>query len=243
MSELVLVTGASSEIGGELIRRLPSETRVLAHYFNGAARVAKLVAELGAERVVPVLCDMADADAVRAFSDAIVTQHGCPRRVVHLASPQLQYRRFKEIDSNSWVRSLSVQLGAIVVILQRVLPEMARHRGGSVVFVLSSVTLGSPPAFLAEYVTAKHALLGLMRGLVAEFAPRGIRINAVSPSMTKTEFLANVPEKLVELAAERHPLKRLATPAEVAETIRFLLSDDAGFVNGVNLPVTGGENY
>lgn len=114
--------------------------------------------------------------------------------------------------------------------------------GGAIVNVLTTYTLGVPPAKLAAYVTSKYALLGLTRSMAVEFIRYGVRVNAVSPGVTRTEFIADLPEMFVEQLEAGLPMRRLATPQEVAAVICFLLSVDASYINGANLPVTGGQS-
>lgn len=109
--------------------------------------------------------------------------------------------------------------------------------------MLSSATLNVPPAGMVEYTTVKYAMLGLMKALASEYKTAGININAVSPSMLETKFLANLHPSTVEASGAGHPKKRLGAPKDVIGTIEFLLSDEADFIHGVNLPVTGGESF
>ena len=93
---------------------------------------------------------------------------------------------------------------------------------------------------MAHYVTAKYALLGLMKALACEYADKGLNINVVSPYMVNTKFLADLPGIVGEMPAENHQLKRNAEPGEIAPVINFLLGDVAGYVSGANIAVTGG---
>jgi 3-oxoacyl-[acyl-carrier protein] reductase len=92
-------------------------------------------------------------------------------------------------------------------------------------------------------VTAKYALLGLARSLAAEYSSYRININSVSPSMVETAFLQNIPERMVELTAAQSPWQRNATPKDVASVIRFLLSSEADYLTGANIPVSGGTAF
>jgi 3-oxoacyl-[acyl-carrier protein] reductase len=103
------------------------------------------------------------------------------------------------------------------------------------------VTLGVPPKYLSTYTILKYAQLGLVRALAAEYGELGVSVNAVSPSMVETQLLSEVPRQIVEISQSQNPMGRNATADDVAGAIAFLLSESTGFINGVNLPVTGGS--
>ena len=235
-----LIVGASSAIGMETIRRIAADDRViLAHCHTGKERLDALGAQV-AGRLIPVPVDLAQPDGVVSLVDAIAAYPDPPDSLLFLAAPRLTLVRFKDLSWQDFVRHSDMQLRIAVELLQRFLPIMAKNRYGRVVFMLSEVTIGLPPGNMAHYVTAKYALLGLMKALAGEYASKGICINAVSPGMVETGFLADIPAKIVELTAQQHPLQRNATPADVVPVITFLLSKEAGFMTGVNIPVTGG---
>jgi 3-oxoacyl-[acyl-carrier protein] reductase len=89
-------------------------------------------------------------------------------------------------------------------------------------------------------VTAKHALMGLMQCIGTESIRWGVRVNLISPSLNQTDLVSCMPERVFEMAAETHPMGRLCTPADVAGTIKFLLSKEASYLHLANIPVTGG---
>ena len=109
--------------------------------------------------------------------------------------------------------------------------------------MLSSYVLGVPPKALTHYTTIKYALLGLVKSLASEYSDKNIQINAVSPSMIDTKFLDNINEKFVELNAYNHPLKRNATVDDIAPIIKMLISKESDYINGINIPVTGGSIF
>ena len=122
-----------------------------------------------------------------------------------------------------------------------VLPAMAKARFGRVLFIQTSYTIGCPPKNTAAYVMAKSAIGGLVKSLAVEYARFGVTVNCVAPSMMETNFLKDTPDLIVQAAAEENPMGRNATPADVVPAMAFLLSDEAGFITGVTLPVTGGS--
>ncbi len=106
--------------------------------------------------------------------------------------------------------------------------------------MLSAYLLGVPPKFQSPYITVKYALLGLMRNLAAEYAAKGIMVNAVSPDMMETKFLSELPDLIKEQSAKNKPLGRNLFVEEVIPTMEYLLSSGSDVVTGQNIGVTGG---
>lgn len=142
---------------------------------------------------------------------------------------------------NSFEDYFNTQLRSLYYVLNCFLPQMAKEKYGKVVVALSSCTVGTPPKFSADYVTAKYAEMGFVKALAAEYAEKSITINAVSPSMMETKFIENISKLAVEQNAERHPLKRNAVVQDVVPMIRFLLSEQSTYITGQNIVVAGGS--
>jgi 3-oxoacyl-[acyl-carrier protein] reductase len=107
--------------------------------------------------------------------------------------------------------------------------------------VVSSAALGRTAHGWLPYVTAKAALLGMSKNLAQELGPAGVRVNMVSPSLVATDLTADVPDRIRQMMVSRTPLRRLATPQDVAGAVLFLVSPYADFVTGENLLVAGGD--
>lgn len=242
--ETILITGASSDIGRELIRQVACpDTLVLAHYNQSSAKLDALRNSIPGISIVSIQADFSREGEVQRLVSIIRDNYAVPDKIVHLAAPRVEYRRFKESSWELFQSDLNVQLRSIVQILHAFLPLMAQRKKGKIVFVLSSYTLGIPPGALSHYITAKFGLLGLARSLAAEYAARRININSVSPSMVETAFLQNIPERMVEIGASQSPWQRNAKPDEVAGVIRFLLSSEADYLTGTNIPISGGTAF
>ena len=149
--------------------------------------------------------------------------------------------KFKAFDQRRFDMDLEIEVHSAVRICKAVLPAMARAKFGRVLFIQTSYTIGCPPKNTAAYVMAKSAIGGLVKSLAVEYAKFGITVNCVAPSMMETHFLKDTPDLIVQAAAEDNPMGRNATPADVVPAMAFLLSDEAGFITGVTLPVTGGS--
>lgn len=236
----VLIVGASSAIGCELIRQIAApDTVILAHCHAGSDRLTALAREVASPLVV-MAADLCHEDGIATLRAQVFAVTPCPDQIVFLAAPRFALTRFKDLAWPDFKAQLDMPLHTAVSLLCTVLPRMAQARRGKVVFMLSSYTSGTPPAAMAHYVTAKYAMLGLMKALAAEYAGKQININAVSPSMVETPFLADIPDKLVEITADKHPQKRNGRPADVAPVLRFLLSPASDFITGTTIAVTGG---
>jgi len=187
--------------------------------------------------------DFSDETSTAAFAEKLKQNKIVPTHILHVPAVPIENMRFTEIDWSDTEKQLNVQCRSLWMVLQAVIKGMAKAKQGKVLLGLSSYSLGVPPKFLAGYVTAKYALMGMGKALASEYAPKGIQINMISPSMMETKFLANVYGGVVEQTAAANPLKRNARPEDVAGLIEYLFSDSNTFVTGVNLPVTGGEIF
>src|SRR5206468_11500179 len=117
---------------------------------------------------------------------------------------------------------------------------MLQSEGGSIVFLGSIVADGTPPAQQLGYTVAKAGLSALARSLAVELGPKGIRVNVVSPGMTRTSMIETLPEKARMLAKAQAPLRQLADPLDIAQSVVFLLSPAASHITGETIRVCGG---
>ncbi len=241
--EVVLITGASSELGRELVARLADPGRiVVAHYFSNPNALPQ------DDNVVPWQSDFSEPEAASRMAERVISEFGAPDKIVHLPAKRLRYERFAKFDPARFDQDFSIQFRSIATLLSAFLPVAIRARKASAepgnsktVFVLSSAVVGGAPKFMAMYTAVKYALLGLMRSLAAEYGNQRVNVNAVAPSMMETQFLAEIPAKAIELSAAANLTGRNATVKDVAPVIEFLLSPASDYMNGVNIPVTGGR--
>lgn len=241
MDKIILILGASSDIGIELIKSINEKCVVIAHYNTTNKNLLSI--ENSNIELVTIQSDLTNADQVFDMINAIENKFGTPNKIVHLASSKFENIRFKDIDINSFQKEIDLSLKSLIIILTHFLPILAKKKEGKVVVMLSSVTLNIPPQALVQYTTIKYALLGLVKSLASEYASKNIQINAVSPSMIETKFLENINEKIVELNAYNHPLKRNAVISDVIPVLKMLLSEESDYMNGINIPITGGSVF
>jgi 3-oxoacyl-[acyl-carrier protein] reductase len=238
MSNIVLIIGASSDIGVDLIKNMDNDCLILAHYNNSDEKLLQLT-----KKIVMLKADLSKEADLLSMMNNIEENYGIPNNIIHLAAPKTENIRFKDISWANFQNDIDISLKSLTIILNRFLPKLAKQKKGKVVVMLSSYVLNIPPKALTNYVVVKYALLGLVKSLASEYADKNIQINAVSPSMVETKFLDNLDEKLVELNAYNHPLKRNAAAKDVTPIIKFLVSKEADFINGINIPITGGSVF
>lgn len=238
----VLVTGGASGIGRQTSLRLASEgAHIWVNYRTREADALSLKREIeqtGASAEL-ICADVSNPEQVNTLLHDVARTGGV-HSLVHAASAPLTEGRFRKTEWSAFAKQFEVTVQGGYLLVQGLLACKSNIRLESVVFILSSVTLGVPPAGKSPYITAKYALLGLARSLAVELAAKGVRVNCVSPGFTQTALTAQVDERIQQLIVGSVPLKRLATPEDVAAAVAFLVSTDSSYLTGVNLPVSGG---
>ena len=231
MAYTYLITGATSDVGRALIERLladaPADTTVLAQGCGDLEKLADLCARFPGQ-VRPFDVDLSDRAKVDTFVQVLASSAPAPTHFIHLPALPVVNAKFKAFDQTRFDRDLEIQVHSAVRLCRAL-------------FIQTSYTIGCPPKNTAAYVMAKSAIGGLVKSLAVEYARFGITVNCVAPSMMETNFLKDTPDLIVQAAAEENPMGRNATPADVVPAMAFLLSDEARFITGVTLPVTGGS--
>ncbi|OKH75770.1 oxidoreductase [Mycobacterium sp. SWH-M5] len=224
---VAVVTGATSGIGAAVVDALRCRG-----YRVGALDMA---GRADADHVVPV--DVSDGPAVTGAVGEIRRALG-PVSVLVTSAGHYEMAAVTDITTQAWRRMLRVHLGGLFNAARACLPDMLDAGSGAVVAVASELAVGGGDAE-AHYAAAKGAIIGMVRSLAAEVADRGVRVNAVAPGPTDTPLLADdspwrAPEYLQTL-----PLRRLASPREVARCVEYLVCD-ATFATGDVVNVNSG---
>ena len=214
-----LVTGGTRGIGAAITARLRA----------GGWTVATLARSDG-----DVRADVTDTDAVTAALEDVRERFGPILGLVNNAGVRRDGLALRMSD-DQWRDVLDTNLTGAFTCTRAVLPDMLRARHGRIVNVSSAVAQFANPG-QANYVAAKAGLLGHTRTIAKEMARKGITCNAVTPGLIETEMTTEVADDLLQYV----PVRRLGTPEEVAACVAFLVSDEAGYVNGATLSVDGG---
>jgi 3-oxoacyl-[acyl-carrier protein] reductase len=241
-AKVALVTGGSRGIGAAIVRRLARAGCAVAINFKSDAKAAEALARECADdgaTVMPFAADVADPDAAAGVARAVEARFGRLDVVVHGATPPLLDRPAAELTYGAVEPFLRTYLGGALSLVGAAAPGMQARGFGRFVFLGTSALFGSPPPRIGAYLAAKHALWGLVRSLAVELGPHGITSNMISPGLTVTDLTAHVSLRAKEVEARTNPRRRLPVPDDTAELVCFLARAEAGYLNGLNLPLTG----
>ena len=246
--KIAIVTGGAQGIGKAIVEKFCTEgahvTILDRDGERGRAACRKLSAQFTARPPQFVACDITLAHELQAAVASVLATHSAIDVLVNNAGVTA-YFDAAEMTEAQWDAVFAVDLKGAWLCTRYVLPTMRKACSGSIVNIASiHARMTYPGAF--PYAAAKSGLLGLTRSLALDEGPHGIRVNAVSPGYTRTEMTEDYFRRQPDPgAAERkvlevHPLGRIGTPAEMANVVAFLASDEASFITGADVAADGG---
>ena len=241
-----IITGGAGGIGSATCRRFAAEGARVAVFDRdeaGAQKVAKEIEAAGG-KAQAFACDITDRQSVDAAVAASESALGPVAILVNNAGFDI-FKPFLKSEPSEWERLIAINLRGPLHMHHAVLPGMVERRYGRVVNVASDAArVGSTGE--AVYAACKSAMLGFSKTLAREHARHGITLNVVCPGPTSTNLLADFlkgadnPDKLIEAFRRSIPLGRIGTPDDLPGTIAFFASDDAAYVTGQVISVSGG---
>ncbi|WP_007026700.1 3-oxoacyl-ACP reductase FabG [Saccharomonospora iraqiensis] len=229
MGRSVLVTGGNRGIGLAIARNLADAGHSVAVTHRGSG---------APEGLFGVEADVTDAEQVdTAFKQ--VEQHQGPVEVLVSNAGMNDDTLLMRMSEDQFTRVVDANLSGAYRVAKRASRGMLRARWGRFVFLSSVVGLAGG-AGQVNYAASKAGLVGLARSLTRELGSRGITANVVSPGFVVTDMTDELSDEQRQAALDRIPAGRYGEVSEVAHAVRFLASDEAGYVNGAVLPVDGG---
>lgn len=244
--KVVIVTGGAGGIGSATCRRLAEEGAKVAIFDMNIEAAEKLANEINHQngQALAVQCDITQSDVVEQAVQQVETALGPIDGLVNNAGWDI-FKPFVKSNPQEWDKLIQINLVGMLNMHFAVLKGMMERNSGSIVNIASDAArVGSSGE--AVYAACKGGLLAFSKTLAREHSRNNIKINVICPGPTDTALLAGVtegasnPEKLREAFVRAIPLGRLGQPEDLASSIAFFLSDDASFITGQVLSVSGG---
>jgi 3-oxoacyl-[acyl-carrier protein] reductase len=233
----VLVTGATGGIGWAIAEAVHAQGANVAISGTRAERLDELAAKLGS-RVHVLPCDLRDRAAVVKLGEDAEKALGQVDILVNNAGITHD-NLFMRMKDEEWDDVIAVNLTSVFILTRGVLRGMMRRRGGRIVNIASiSGVLGNPGQ--GNYAASKAGLVGMTKSLAREVSSRGITANCIAPGFISTPMTDALTPKQVEAIAGAIPAAKFGKPEDVAATVVFLASDEAGYVTGETIHVNGG---
>ncbi|MFF1560744.1 glucose 1-dehydrogenase [Streptomyces sp. NPDC058279] len=239
-----LITGASAGIGAAAARVFCREGAAVTLVARREPQLAALTEELRAagHQAQYVVADVADAAAVARAVAAAVDTYGTLDAAFNNAGIGIEPKPMHLLDEDSYDTAMDTNVRGVWNCMRHQIRAMLLTGGGSIVNNSSTAGLVATPVG-ATYIASKHAVIGLTKAAATEYAPHGIRVNAVAPGSTRSEMIDNWLKRnpeVEDMLLQAAPLPRIADPSEIAEAAVWLCSDRASFVVGTTLSVDGG---
>ena len=230
-----------SGIGEATARRFSDEGANVVLAGRTRSKLDAVAQAMSPDRTLVQEADVSDLGSVERLVAATVARFGGLEILVNNAGVA-EFGGLLEASLDDYRKTMATNVDGVIYCCRAALPHLLKTKG-SIVNVSSGVGARRDWSF-AFYNASKGAVTNLTRSLALEFGGRGVRVNAVAPSLTISDMSAGIMEDAGVMAkfAQRIPMGRAARAEEVAAVIAFLASEDASFVNGVNLPVDGGVN-
>lgn len=238
-----LVIGGTGGIGKAACIQLAKDGfNVIIHYNKNEnlAKEVKLEIENHNQRAIICKADILNENDINDLVVSSLRAFDKIDVVVNCAATVIPNIKFQDLVWDDYLQQLELNIKSTFTITKAIVPVMIENGYGKIINI-GSLSAEKPNADWSHYITSKAALIGLTKSLAFELAPKGIRINMVTPSLVSTELTADIPEKFKLLTAAQTPLRRLALASDVAGVISFLASEKSDFLTGENIRVNGGQ--
>ncbi|CDG18023.1 SDR family NAD(P)-dependent oxidoreductase [Xenorhabdus doucetiae] len=235
--KVVIITGAGSGIGEATAKRFSQEGAIVVLAGRDTDKLNHVCSELSSDKTLVIQTDVANRESVNNMVDETVRHFGRIDILVNNAGLYV-VGDLLSVSPEKGDEVLATNLNGVLNCSYSALPHLLKSQG-CIVNNASVSGLGGDWGG-AHYCAAKGAVVNVTRAMALDYGAQGVRVNAVCPSLVMTPMVARFDDETLHYFDSRISLKRAGQPSEVAAAIAFLASDDASFINGVNLPVDGG---
>jgi 3-oxoacyl-[acyl-carrier protein] reductase len=242
---VVLVTGSSRGIGVAIATLFANEgARVVVHGRDtDAVETVRSQIEATGARVMSVIADLTRYDEIEGMRDRIEQVHGpVDILVANAGGSPSRPGPIEEISEEAWRASVDANLTATFLTIKCFLTGMKERGRGNVITMSSAAARRPNPGSPIAYAAAKAGIELLTKDVAAQAGPHGVRANCIAPETIMTETnQQQIPEQVQETLRGTHPIRRLGTPEDVAQTALFLASDNSAWISGIVVDVAGGS--
>jgi 3-oxoacyl-[acyl-carrier protein] reductase len=242
---VALVTGSSRGIGAAIATLFANEgARVVVHGRDtDAVETVRSQIEATGARVMSVIADLTRYDEIEGMRDRIEEVHGpVDILVANAGGSPSRPGAIEEISEEAWRASVDANLTATFLTIKCFLTGMKERGRGNVITMSSAAARRPNPGSPIAYAAAKAGIELLTKDVAAQAGPHGVRANCIAPETIMTETnQQQIPEQVQETLRGTHPIRRLGTPEDVAQTALFLASDNSAWISGIVVDVAGGS--
>ncbi len=229
----MLITGGTSSLGEELVKEFYNDYDVTFTYHSNLDKAKEIVSKYPVNYI-----NSSDMDSLHDFDI-----------IINVAGININPKRVEDYSEEDFRETMEVNLMLPFKIIKKNLPYMKKNNYGRIIAISSTYSI-KPEVEMVGYNASKSALNTLIKTIAKEYGEFGITANCVLPSTFESQTMLNVLKEYVhndeekkeyyDMLVEDSPIKRLVTTKEIAKLIRYLISDDASFINGVVIPIDGG---
>ena len=238
-----LIIGGTGGIGSAVCIQLAKDGfDVAIHYFKNKTKADKLKKQLEkiGRKAVVVSGDIVSLSYVQEMKDKSMRAVGNVSVIVNCSTIPVPSIKFSDLEWEDMQSHYDANIRGSFNLLKVFMQDWEKDQFGKFI-ALTTLNTEKPNAQMLHYITSKTALNGFVKALAFELAPKGIRINLVSPGMVDTPLIADIPEKVRLLYVAQTPLRNLATAEDVAGAVSFLASDKSNYLTGETIRVNGGQ--
>lgn len=242
MEKVVLVTGSSSGIGREIVRKLANDYEVIIHYNNNYANAIELKEELDSlykKDILMVKCDLSSEEEIDSMLSTIYDRYSSIDVLINNAGIAID-TDFLDKTKENFMKTLEVNLIAPFLLSKKIGLKMKDNKRGVIINISSTNGIDTLYPESIDYDASKAGLINLSSNLANYFAPY-VRINTICPGWVNTNMNKELDKDFIKEEKKKILLERFAEPDEIASLVKFLISDEASYINNSIIRIDGGK--
>ncbi len=234
-----LVTGATGGIGAAIAEILAKQGAKLVISGTKEDRLKEVAQKIGEDKCKILACNLSDFVQVDALYDKAEELAGAPIDIVVCNAGITKDNLALRMKDEDWDQVLNINLKSTFILNRAAIKKMLRRKAGRIINIASVVGVTGNPG-QANYVASKAGMIGMSKSFAQEVASRGITINCVAPGFIQTAMTDILTDHQKQAILSSIPMQKMGLPEDIAASVAFLASDEAGYVNGHTLHVNGG---